>query len=142
MAELGAGIDEIFSDVKRHSGVAAMAMPEHVVVREIAPLGDLRGVRLQLLQAHDVGLVAFQPLAKLSFPGADAVDVPGGYLHRYPGADLASLANQPFVKHDVAEVRVAAKATAGDAAVTRVTFRIHVPPDPADLPRGPFPRLS
>ena len=35
-----------------------MAVPEHVVVREIAPLGDLRRLRLQLLQAHHVGLVA------------------------------------------------------------------------------------
>src|SRR5438105_1412638 len=92
MAELGTGIDESFPDVKRYAGVAAMAMPEHVVVREIAAHGDLRRIRLQLLQTHHVGLVALQPLAELRLASPDAIDVPGGYLHRGPGADFASRA--------------------------------------------------
>jgi hypothetical protein len=126
MAEFGASIDKVFPDVKRYAGVAAMAMPEHVVVRKIAPLGDLRRFRFEFLQANHIGLVALQPLAKLRFAGPDAVDVPGSYFHRYLEAGLASLANQPFAKHDVAKVHATATATAGDAAVTTVTFRIHV----------------
>src|SRR5439155_19070556 len=44
-------------------------------------LGNLRKLGLQLLQAHDVGLVALHPLAKLRLARADAVDVPGGDFH-------------------------------------------------------------
>ena len=58
-----------------------MAVPEHVVIREIAPLGNLRRLRLQLLQAQHIGLVALEPVAKLRLAGADAVDVPGRNLH-------------------------------------------------------------
>src|SRR5262249_43677378 len=67
--------------VQRHAGVGAQAVPEHVVVLELALLGDLRGLGLELLQAHDVRPIAQQPLAYLRLARADAVDVPGRDLH-------------------------------------------------------------
>ena len=69
--------------MQRHAGVAAGAVPERVVVGELAALGHLVGPRLDLLQAHDVRPVALQPVAELRLAGANAVDVPGGDLHRF-----------------------------------------------------------
>ena len=81
MAERRLGIEQALPDVQRHARVGAQAVPVDVIVRELAALGDLRGLRLQLLQAHDVGPVALQPLAELRLARADAVDVPGGNFH-------------------------------------------------------------
>jgi hypothetical protein len=53
-----------------------------VVVLELDLLGDLRGFRLEFLNAHDVRPVALHPLAQLRLARADAVDVPGGDFHR------------------------------------------------------------
>src|SRR6185295_15969313 len=66
---------------QRNAGIPACAVPERVVVGELAAVRHLVGPCLDLLQAHDVGSVAFQPVAELRLAGANAVDVPGGDLH-------------------------------------------------------------
>ena len=74
-------LQELAPQVQRHAGVPAGAVPERVVVGELAAVGHLVGPRLDLLQAHDVRPVALQPVAELRLAGANAVDVPGGDLH-------------------------------------------------------------
>src|SRR5258708_16885526 len=81
LAERGLRVEQALADVKRHAGVGAKHVPVGAVVLELDLLGNLRGFRLQLLQAHDVGTLALHPLAKLSLARADAVDVPGGDFH-------------------------------------------------------------
>src|SRR5205814_4147377 len=81
MAELRLGAEQRLAKMERHAGVGAATVPVHIVVGETAPCGYLSGLGLQLLQAHDVGLVALEPIAELSLARADAVDVPGGDLH-------------------------------------------------------------
>jgi len=76
----GGGLDERFPDVQRHAGVGAQAVPEDVVLRQAADVGNLARLGFQLLQADDVGLVTREPLTELSGARADAVNVPGGYL--------------------------------------------------------------
>ena len=93
MAERGLGVERVLAHVQRHAGVRAQAVPEHVVVVELALQRDLPELGLQLLQAHDVGPVAREPFAELRLARADAVDVPGGDLHRtrrYSGSMPAS----------------------------------------------------
>ena len=69
--------------VQRHARVALRAVPVAPVALELAePDRQLVGRRLDLLQADDVGLLALEPLLQLRLPRADAVDVPGGDLHR------------------------------------------------------------
>src|SRR5581483_1791206 len=80
MAEHRLGRMQFLADVQRHAGVRTHAVPEDVVALNPALLGNLRRLRLQLLQADDVGLVALEPVAELRLPRADAVDVPGGDL--------------------------------------------------------------
>src|SRR5712692_6558453 len=82
MAERGLGVEQALPDVQGHAGVGAKAVPISVVVPELDLLGNLRGLRLQLLQAHHVRVVALHPLAQLHLARADAVDVPGGDFHR------------------------------------------------------------
>src|SRR6185295_10273202 len=74
---------------QRNAGIPACAVPERVVVGELAAVRHLVGPRLDLLQAHDVGSVAFQPVAELRLAGANAVDVPGGDLHAGVAAILS-----------------------------------------------------
>ena len=63
MAELR-HLQQLATKVQRHAGVTpAAAMPEHVVVGELAPLRNLVGPRLDLLQAHHIRPVALQPVA-------------------------------------------------------------------------------
>jgi len=85
MAERGRGVERVLAHVQRHPGVRAQAVPEHVVVVELALQRDLSELGLQLLQANDVGtLAAGEPVAELRLARPDAVDVPGGDLHRTP----------------------------------------------------------
>src|SRR5205823_3577782 len=77
MAELGC-FEELATDVERYAGIAACAVPECVIVGELAAVGHLIGPCLDLLQTNDVGTIALQPVAELRFACADAVDVPGG----------------------------------------------------------------
>jgi hypothetical protein len=49
-----------------------------VVVGELARLGNLRGLCLQLLQAENVRALLLDPLAELRGAGANPVDVPSG----------------------------------------------------------------
>jgi hypothetical protein len=81
VAELGHASETVLADMERHAGIRAHAVPEHVVVLELALRRHLRGLRLELLQAYDVRTVARQPLAKLRLARADAIDVPGRDFH-------------------------------------------------------------
>ena len=63
-------------DVERNPRIRAQAVPEHVVVGELASLWNLRGLGLQLLQAENVRVLLLDPLAELRRPGANPVDVP------------------------------------------------------------------
>ena len=83
MAEFG-NLQELATNVQRDARIAAAAVPERVVVGELAALRHLIGTGLDLLQAHDVGAVARKPVAELRFPRADSVDVPGSDLHGMP----------------------------------------------------------
>ncbi len=61
--------------------------------------GDDRKIlvrRLQLLQARDVGRLAFQPFEQTRQPGADAVDVIGRDLHRGSLASSKNLEAPPM----------------------------------------------
>ena len=55
-------------------------MPEGVVLRDLALLGNLAGLGFELLQADHIGPIAREPFAELRLARADAVDVPGGDL--------------------------------------------------------------
>jgi hypothetical protein len=77
-------VEQAAAHVERYARVAALAVPIRVIVGELAALGDLSGLGLDFLQADDVRLLALEPLANLALAGADAVDVPGRYLHRFP----------------------------------------------------------
>ena len=81
MAEFRLTVEQAFADVQRNARVAAKSVPVDVIVVEVAAHRDLRGLRLQFLQAHDVRLVALHPLAELAFARANPVDVPGGDFH-------------------------------------------------------------
>src|SRR5262245_44887044 len=65
------------ADVQRDARVALRAVPVAPVPLELAePDGNLIGRRLDLLQAHDVGPLALDPVLQLSLTRADTVDVP------------------------------------------------------------------
>ena len=82
---------DLGADVQRHARVGAHAMPVHVVLGQLARLGNLYGLCLQLLQADDIGLVARQPVAELRCARPNAVDVPGRDLHKNDsGTELGS----------------------------------------------------
>ena len=70
------------SEVEGDARVAAAAVP---AAPEVVERGDgrrdLSGRGLDLLQADDVGAIAFDPLEHLVLSGADAVHVPGHDLH-------------------------------------------------------------
>src|SRR5262249_31973007 len=67
--------------VERHARVRAHAVPEHVVVVELALQRYLPELRLQLLQADDLRPIPREQLAELLLPRPDAVNVPGDNLH-------------------------------------------------------------
>src|SRR5207245_5255981 len=81
VAERGLGVEPALADVNLHAGVGAKAVPVRLLVLQFDLLGNLRRLRLQLLQAHDVWPVALHPFAQLRLACADAVDVPGGDFH-------------------------------------------------------------
>ena len=87
-------LEQLATEVQRNAGITAAAVPERVVMRELAPLRHLIGPRLDLLQAHHVRLIALQPVAQLRLPRADSVDVPGSDFHgqtsRRGGASFTS----------------------------------------------------
>jgi hypothetical protein len=59
-----------------------LSVPVAPVPFHLAERGrDLIGMRLDLLEADDVGAVPLDPFPKLRLARADAVDVPGGDLH-------------------------------------------------------------
>jgi hypothetical protein len=83
MAEGGllgeAGLGEVEADPR----VAAGAVPVAPIAAEVAErLGNLLGLRLDLLKADDVGPLARHPLDRLRLAGANTVHVPGSDLHR------------------------------------------------------------
>jgi len=71
---------EVLVNVKRDPRIRLQAVPEDVVVGELALLGNLRRLGLQLLQAENVRPLLLDPFAELRRAGADPVDVPGGNL--------------------------------------------------------------
>src|SRR5918999_4802466 len=73
--------EQLLAKLQRHAGVALAAVPVRMIFGELAELRNLIRFSLQLLQAHDVGLLAIQPLPELGSAGADAVDVPGSDFH-------------------------------------------------------------
>src|SRR5262249_31682429 len=85
-------------EVQRHARIASAAVPEGVVIAELAALRHLVGTRFDLLQAHHVGAVALQPLAKLRLARANAVDVPGGYFHAGSDVTLVPAANRTAIR--------------------------------------------
>src|SRR6266542_6926635 len=76
------GVEQVPAHMQGHAGITSAAVPVRVVVGELAALGTLRRLRLDLLQADDIRLVALEPVADLRLPRANAVDVPGRNLHR------------------------------------------------------------
>src|SRR3954447_11238020 len=74
-------------EVQRHARISLhrRAVPVDVIVGDAALERHLVDVRLQLLQAEDVGPFLLQELAHLPGAGADAVHVPGGDLHKQFG---------------------------------------------------------
>ena len=59
--EHGPRSERFLLDVERNPGIRAQAVPEDVVVGELALARDLRGLGLQLLQAENVGPLAAPP---------------------------------------------------------------------------------
>ena len=79
----GARASDRLLHVQRDAGVALAAVPVAPVALEVAERRrDLVGRGLDLLQADDVRALARDPLLDLRLARADAVDVPGGDLHR------------------------------------------------------------
>src|SRR5687768_16509036 len=72
---------QLLAEHERHPGVRLEAVPVRMVVGRLALLGNLTLLGLELLQAHDVGPLALEPLLNLRGTRANAVDVPGGDLH-------------------------------------------------------------
>ena len=81
MAEHGIERVQILAHVERHARVSLQRVPIHVIIFDLAFGGDLRRRGLQLLEAHDVGPIALQPLAQLSGARANAIDVPRRDFH-------------------------------------------------------------
>ena len=81
MAEGRIGFEQALPHVQRYARIGFHPVPEHVVFRELALLGNLRGLRFQFLQTHDIRLVALDPFAKLCGTRTNSVDVPGSDFH-------------------------------------------------------------
>src|SRR5687768_9616272 len=107
--------------MQRHARVRAHAMPVGVVLGQLAGLGHLQRLGLELLQADDVRPVALEPLAQLRGARPDAVDVPGRDLQE-PFTTLIWLST-PFTPSTLAATCAARLRSAGEAAVPqRVTL--------------------
>jgi hypothetical protein len=63
MAELRLAFEQAFANVQRHAGIGSEPVPVDMVVREIAALRDLRGLRFEFLETHHVRRFALHPLA-------------------------------------------------------------------------------
>src|SRR5690606_11228214 len=85
VAEHGLHRRQVLADHERDARVRLEAVPVRVVVVVPALLRDLVGLRLQLLEAHDVRSVTLEPLADLRGPCADSIHVPGSDLHSVGG---------------------------------------------------------
>src|SRR5690606_31368031 len=81
VAEHGLRRRQVLVDHERDARVRLESVPVRVVVVTPALLRHLRGLGLQLLEAHDVGPVALEPLADLRGARTDPVHVPGSDLH-------------------------------------------------------------
>ena len=74
---------ELLAHEQRHARVPLGPVPVGPVSRDVAHgLGDVVDGGLDLLQAQDVRLLALHERGDLILARADAVDVPGGDLHR------------------------------------------------------------